>query len=206
MTTDDDVLRARLARLDPMPPTVPVDLPTSPRAHELLERAMLTTEPTPDTTAPSAWRRPAALAAAAAAVVALGVGGLVAAGDNGSATRKPPSTLALRLPDAAGGVSMGSCIRFDVAILRDMPLAFGGTVTAVDGDSVTLDVDHWYKGGSADVVTLATTGQSVALDGVEFTQGTRYLVAATDGVVNSCGYTGEATPDLAKAFDEAFAP
>lgn len=58
---DDDALRARLARLDPVPPSRAVDPPTSPRAHELLERAMtLTTEqqtPAPDHRLAGASRR-----------------------------------------------------------------------------------------------------------------------------------------------------
>lgn len=204
---EHDELRARLARLDPAPPSLPVDLPTSPRAHQLRERAMLTTTPTSDTPTPPAWRRPAVLAAAAAAVVALGAGGLLAQGDDAPAGKKPVSTLALKGPaSSGGGTSMSSCVAFDVAILRDMPLAFGGTVTSVTGDSVTLDVDRWYKGGDADVVTVSTPGQNVSIDGVEFVQGTRYLVTATEGTVNTCGFSGEATPDLTKAFDEAFAP
>ena len=81
-----EVLRDRLAQLDPMPDSVPVDLPTSPRAQQILERAMLTTEPTPGTGSHISdtplWRRPALLATAAAAVIAL-AGGIVAL-DNGS--------------------------------------------------------------------------------------------------------------------------
>lgn len=101
---------------------------------------------------------------------------------------------------------MGSCVAFDVAILREMPVAFGGTVVATSAGSVTLDVDRWYKGGSADQVTIATPDgtTSVALDGVEFTQGARYLVTATDGNVNTCGFSGPATAELEKAFAEAF--
>jgi len=204
--TEHDELRARLARLDPAPPSLPVDLPTSPRAHQLLERAMLTTASTPDTPTPPAWRRPALLAAAAAAVVALGAGGLLAQGDDGPAPKEPATTLALRTADSSGGTSMSSCLAFDVAILRGMPVAFAGTVTDVSGGTVTLDVDHWYKGGDADVVTVTAPGENVALDGIELVEGTRYLVTATDGTVNTCGFTGEATPDLVKAFDEAFAP
>lgn len=205
--TEHDELRTRLARLDPAPPSLPVDLPTSPRAHQLRERAMLTTESTPDTPTPPAWRRPAALAAAAAAVVALGVAGLVATqGEDAAAPGKATTTLALKAPATGGGTSMSSCLAFDVAILRDMPVAFGGSVTEVTADTVTLDVDRWYKGGNADVVTVSTPGQNVSLDGVDFAKGTRYLVTATDGTVNVCGFTGEATPDLVKAFDEAFAP
>jgi hypothetical protein len=55
-------------------------------------------------------------------------------------------------------------------------------------------------------VTIAQPdGQtSVALDGVSFEQGKRYLVAATEGTVNGCGFSGPATPELQKSYDEAF--
>lgn len=205
VSTEHDALRARLARLDPIPGSVPVDLPTSPSAQTLLERTMLTTEPTPQTSTRT-WRRPALLAAAAAAVIALGVGGVVAAvGGDANSPKTPRTTLALTSQNS-GGPSMGSCIRFSVDILRDMPLAFGGTVTEVGDGSVQLSVDHWYKGGDADVVTIAVPPRNTSVGTVDFVEGTRYLVTATDGTVNACGYTGEATPDLVKAFDEAFAP
>ena len=48
----------------------------------------------------------------------------------------------------------------------------------------------------------ATT--SVALDGVEFTQGKQYLVAATNGSVNGCGFSGPADPQLTAAYEQAF--
>ncbi|HUR50950.1 MAG TPA: hypothetical protein VMZ11_02385 [Mycobacteriales bacterium] len=204
MTPDhDDALRARLAATDPMPPSLPVDPPTSPRAQELLERVMLTTEQAPDVPATTRWRKPAALAAAAAAVAAIGLGAVLL-DDGGSAPTKAKTTLALKAQ--GGGPSMGSCIRFSVDVLKDMPVAFGGTVTAVDESSVTLDVDHWYKGGDADVVTISTPSSTTSEGIAEFTKGTRYLVTATEGTVNTCGYTGEATPDLQSSFDEAFAP
>jgi hypothetical protein len=204
-----DALRARLAQLDPMPDSVPVDLPTSPSAQTLLERAMLstelTTEPTPDTTRPL-WRRPSLLAAAAAAVIALGVGGVVAIGDGpGGSGSTPKTTLALKTQHSSGP-AMGSCIVFSVDILKGMPLAFGGTVTQVGDGTVQIDVDHWYKGGDADVVTIAVPARNTSVGTVDFVEGKRYLVTATEGTVNSCGYTGEATPDLVKAFDEAFTP
>ena len=204
VSTEHDALRARLARLDPIPGSVPVDLPTSPSAQTLLERTMLTTEPTPDISTPP-WRRPALLAAAAAAVIALGVGGVVALGGNDSPST-PKTTLALKTQVSTGGPSIGSCIRFSVDILKDMPLAFGGTVTQVSDGTVQITVDHWYKGGDADVVTVAVPPANTSVGTVDFVEGKRYLVTATDGTVNSCGYTGEATPDLAKAFDEAFTP
>ena len=205
MPDPDDDLRQRLARLDPMPSTVPVDPSTSPRAQELLERAMLTTDDTPDTAAPTPlWRKPAVLAAAAVAVVALGIGAVASGG--GSTPAKPTTTLSLKAPAAAGGPTMASCIMFSVDILKDMQVAFEGTVTEVGADAVTLDVDRWFKGGTADVVTVATQPGVTSEGGVEFAQGTQYLVTATDGTVNACGYTAEATPDLEASFEQAFTP
>jgi hypothetical protein len=207
VTTDlDDDLRVRLARLDPMPSSIPVDPSTSPRALELLERIMLTTEQSPDAAevAPL-WRKPAALVAVAAAVLAIGVGTVLSTGGGGHSTKvTPPSTMALKAP--GGGISMGSCIRFSVDILKGMPLAFGGTVTDVSPGTVSLSVDRWFKGGTADVVTVSTPPSNTSVGTVELVKGKRYLVTATDGVVNSCGYTGEATPELEKSFEQAFKP
>jgi len=206
MTGDDD-LRARLARIDPMRPGAARPLP-SLTAADLTERAMQTIHtdlesPLPDRhTAP--WRRPRLLAAAAAAALVLGAGAVFAtAGDDPTPKSGEPTTLALSLPD---NTVAGSCIAFDVAFLRDMPVAFAGTVTAVSADTVTLDVDRWYKGGSADQVAVAlASGQtSAALDGVDFAEGRSYLVAAANGTVNGCGFSGPASSELETAYAEAF--
>jgi hypothetical protein len=203
--TNDDELRARLARLDPVPASIPVDPPTSPRAQDLLERAMLTTEQIhePPVAAPR-WRRPAVLAAAAVAVVALGVAALLTGG-GGSSPAKHRTTLALQAP-APPRPGMNACVRFTVDLLREKPVAFGGTVTSVSPGLVTLDVDHWYKGGSADVVTVAVPDRNTAVGTIEMVQGKRYLVSAMDGTVVTCGYSGEATPDLEAAYAQAFTP
>jgi hypothetical protein len=210
MSNDADAdLRAQLAGIDPVG-GLPVDPVTSPRAHSLLERTMQTIDDVTEIAPPARsarWRRPAL---AAAAVVAIGLGAVVVAanvgGDGATPAPKPPTTLALTVQGGGGGPSLGSCIMFDVNMLRDMPVALAGTVTAVDAGKVTLHVDRWYKGGDADQVTIAQPdGQtSVALDGVSFEQGKRYLVAATEGTVNGCGFSGPATPELQKSYDEAF--
>ena len=214
---NDDDLRARLQRVDPVPPDNALDPSPSPRARQLLERAMtdLHTPVTTPAARPPRSRLPL-LAGAAAAVAALAVGGAVLLGGGSSHPATKPhakTTLALKLPAPAapgrpgrpGGIA--SCIRFDVSILKDMETAFAGTATTVGADSVTLTVDHWYKGGTADVVTLASASggpTSVNELGVSFDQGKRYLVTATNGTVNGCGYTGEATPDLEASFNQAF--
>ena len=209
MTGDDD-LRARLTRIDPMRGGGTADPFPSPTASEIQERAMQTIENAaaerPDSESTNApWRRPKVLAAAAVAVLVVAAGAVFATSgdDPTSQTAEPPTTLALALPD---GSAMSSCVAFDVAILRDMPVAFAGTVTDVSDRAVTLDVDRWYKGGSADVVNVGLNpGQtSAALDGVEFTEGGRFLVTATDGAVNGCGFSGPASAELEGAFGEAF--
>jgi hypothetical protein len=103
---------------------------------------------------------------------------------------------------------MASCIQYSVDVLADMPVAFSGEVTAVEGDTVVLDVDRWYRGGDAERVELiAPAGDTAALIGtVDFAPGKRYLVTATgEGAVNSCGYTAEWSPAMAADFEKAFA-
>jgi hypothetical protein len=78
-------------------------------------------------------------------------------------------------------------------------------VPAIRPRRITIDVDRWYRGGDADLVTIGIQDSStVALDGVDFQEGERYLVTATNGVINGCGFSGPATPELEQAFEEAF--
>lgn len=148
-------------------------------------------------------------AAAASVLLAAGGAGALALREGDPATSPQPRAVALTVP-GSDGPSMSSCIAFDVAFLRDMPVAFAGTVTSVKDGQVTLSVDRWYRGTAAqeraDVVTVTQPGgaTSVALDGVEFSQGEQYLVAATDGAVNGCGFSGPADPQLTAAYEEAF--
>jgi hypothetical protein len=206
--TGDDDLRARLAAIDPARPDgVLGDVPDlSPAA--LQERIMqIVDRPAPTSDPREHGRRRARLLAAAAAVVvivAAGIAGIVATTGGDPAPRTPAATnVALRTPP---GGATSSCLRFDVELLRNMPVAFAGTATSVSKTAVTLDVDRWYRGGSADLVTVSVpdTQSSVALDGVEFVEGQRYLLTATDGVVNGCGFSGPESPELADAFAQAF--
>ena len=201
----DDELRARLARLDPSG-----DLSVEPagglRAAQQMERAMQTLEPTPTTPPRRFSSRRLAVAggvALAAAAAAATTGVLVWGGGTPAAE---PTTLDLSLSEQA---ATASCIQFSQAVLADMPVAFAGTVTAVAEDEVVLDVDRWFTGGDADRVRLDVPGgispEAAALwYGVDFRQGGSYLVTATDGNVNSCGYTSPLTPEMEAAFERAF--
>lgn len=195
-----DELRERLRRIDPVPPEAPVDPITSPRARALLEDIVTTPTDTPRT--PATGRRSTRwLVAAAAALVLVAAGGGVLATLGGD----EPAAEVLVLDDGGVDPALASCLPFDVAILRDLPLAFAGTVTAYQADRATIEVDRWYAGGDADVVELTwTPGLSSLIGTPEPEVGQRFLLTATDGVVNGCGYSGPATPELEAAFAEAF--
>ncbi|MEX2375386.1 MAG: hypothetical protein WD942_07335 [Dehalococcoidia bacterium] len=106
---------------------------------------------------------------------------------------------------AGGGGAMASCMAFDPAVLRDMPVAFEGTATDVDGERVTLEVDHWYQGGNGDrVVLIASEGLEALIGGITFEEGETYLISASTGHVRYCGYSGEATDELRAGFEAAF--
>lgn len=118
----------------------------------------------------------------------------------GTAEAEPPLELA-----AGEGDAMASCLAFDPAHLAGMPLAFEGTATEVDGDRVTLEVDRWFKGGDAEeVALLAPQGLEALIGGIDFEEGRQYLISATDGQVNYCGFSGESTQELRAGFESAF--
>lgn len=215
-----DELRARLAAADPARPGGPAHVvDESPDAVSTrIEEAVMTTRVTHNPTRnsgdgsgdrPNASRSRWLAAAAAIVLVTAAAAAAVVGGVLGDSARDSRSgrTVALTVP---GADTMASCLPFDVGFLREMPLAFSGTATAVTDDEVVLEVDRWYKAGAtqreATSATLSMPGgaASVALDGVEFTEGERYLVTATDGQVNGCGFSGRATPELTAAYQEAF--
>ena len=195
----DDELRAALAATDPAPRSVP------PLSRELLERTMtsdLTSDTTtdPTTTHDTRARRRTWLPAAAAAAVVAAAAGAYALTSGGEQTE-----LRLALPGGDGAPTM-SCIPVEARFLADMPVALAGTVTEVSGDEVRLDVTRWYQGGDADAVVLTNLSQDMQalLGAPDFRTGQDYLVSATDGTVNACGYSGPASADLQKVYDEAF--
>ena len=51
---------------------------------------------------------------------------------------------------------------------------------------------------------VAPEGLEALIGGVTFEPGQQYLITATDGVVNYCGFSGPATPELQALFDQAF--
>ncbi|MFI1993618.1 hypothetical protein [Actinoplanes sp. NPDC020271] len=212
----DDELRTTLRRADPaasLPPLPPA------RVDHLLEQTMATPFADASTrpATPSRRSRPALLAAAAAVV-------LVAAGVIGWLTLRPasgPSTTAAPPPAAATPASAApvvtrltaagiaaKCVEPKAGVLTSRAdLAFAATVRDITGETVTLQVTKLYKGGPVDLIEVPQApGASEGLMGSgSFEAGKKYLVAASQGSVITCGYSGEADAEgLQALYDAAF--
>lgn len=199
-----DVMRERLAKLDPMHSGVPTESTTTQSSRELLEGVM-STPVQEQTEARTDSRRTWVIGVAAVSALVLAVAGSLALGD-GDGTPPLADASPLELT-AAGEDLMASCIMFSPEELeRVAEIAFEGTVTVVDGDRVTLAVETWFRGGDAAEVALnAPQGMEALIGGIPFDVGERYLISAQGGQVNYCGFSGPSTPDLRAGFERAFA-
>lgn len=214
----DDELRDRIARSDPATghATDPI---TSANARALLEEIMNTplieTEQVQQPAPPhkrKPWAWPTLVAAAA--VIALGLGAIAANGGLGGdgepevaapATTPAPGKLKVLELDAGTDDALASCLAITPEALAAMPVAFKGTVQTSEGGIVTLTIDQAYKGTDAQMATLvAPEGMEALIGGVTFVPGQQYLITATDGTVNYCGFSGPASPELQALFDQAF--
>jgi hypothetical protein len=195
---DDQELRRRMKAADPARTNSTPDswLP------DLLEETITTAR------GPRVRRRRwQPMVAAAALVTAIGTGVVLSQDAQHAQDAQDPgtdrTTVTLAMPEI--GTSMSSCIQFDTRILADMTLAFSGTAADVADDTVTLQVDRWYRGGKADVVVLNHyDAQTASIDGIEFIEGSPYLITATNGTVNFCGYSTPWSQDMADKFQQAF--
>jgi hypothetical protein len=145
------------------------------------------------------WRRPLVLGsvgavAAAAVVIAVVV-------QNGGDDAPPAAATTVTYEVAGSGVAQSCMPVADIQPVAGAD-ALAGTVVSVEDVVVVLDVDRWYTGGDADRVEVRGIDQNVALDGVEFVVGDPYLVTAVDGVVQVCGVSGPATPELEQLYTE----
>jgi hypothetical protein len=204
---DADGLRDRLAAVDPAR-RVSID----PIPDHLMEHIMTTTPTLPDTptgaghSAPSTpgrrWKPAAALGGVAAAVAATAIGVATLGGGNAAVTAEP-------IELTGGNDALASCLPFSVDILAEMPTAFEGTVTAVDGPTVTLEIDRWFAdttGSAAETAVVnAPEGMEALIGGIAFEPGSQYLISAdAEGNVSYCGYTAPATDELRASFEAAF--
>ncbi len=205
-----DELRHRLRRLDPMGPGV--ETRSVPQARALMEAVMSTQ--TPQTTRRSGGAtgrfRPAGAMTSGSSIAASRplvpvLAGLAAVTIAAFAVLGGGAPAPLALSAGDSDPALASCMVFSQEILADMEVAFEGSVTGIEGDVLTLDVVTWFTGGEAEQVTItAPLGMEALIGGVPFEVGGDYLVTATNGVVNYCGYTAIATPELRETFESAF--
>jgi hypothetical protein len=201
---DEQELQARLRAADRARGTESADS----WIDDLVEATMSTD---PSNERPRQRRTWAMVAAAAAVVATIGVGAavLTAGDDDGDGGRsdapeaKAKKELALSLAPAD---PMQMCIVFSPEALKPMEVAFSGKAYDVEGDTVRLAPDHWYRGGDgADDVVLTAGSADVLLEGgIAFEDGQRYLVSAIDGQVATCGLSAPYSEEMAAAYDEAF--
>jgi hypothetical protein len=160
------------------------------------------------------WLVAAAAVAAIAAGGAFAVTGLTGNGSSAPRADQPPSATAKLGTPAAGqtteltAASQASrCAAVPTAeMLAQYDQAFQGTVTAIEGDTVTLEATGVYNGqvGETVQVTAQAAGLDQLIQQVKFQVGGTYLVSAYQGSVSMCGYSGPATGELRSLFQKAF--
>jgi len=111
----------------------------------------------------------------------------------------------LLAPGAAA--TSGRCLPPSADVLSRAEVAFDGTVEEIQGDLVTLRATHWYAGSPTDLVTVKGPSETLQalLVAVDFQDGGRYLVAASDnGRVMVCGFSAEHSAQLERLYGQAF--
>ncbi|BCJ40810.1 hypothetical protein GCM10010168_48910 [Actinoplanes ianthinogenes] len=202
--TDDD-LRDRVRRADPAASLAP--LPPA-RLARLVEDTMTNTV----VSTPVTRRRRTALLAAAVVVLLAAAGGwfLLRPAVDGSSKQvavEPLPAISVGVIKLGLAGVAAKCVEPSAPVLKSRAdLAFAATVRDVEGERVTLQVTRVYLGNAGDLVEVDQPGGSEGLVGRgAFVPGEKYLVAAVDGDVMICGYSGSAdAPGLQEMFDEAF--
>ena len=154
----------------------------------------------PPTRGPLAVIGGLAIAGAVALAVAFGSGLGTPAPTGGPVAANPTPS---ENPAAGGG--MASCLVYDPANLPTFDKVFDGTVTAVDGDQITFQVNTGWKDAEGSL-TLTAPNVDIALVGPmpEFKVGGRYLVTTAGSNINACGYTLDYDAATAAAWAAAF--
>lgn len=220
-TTDDpdeqvDEL-ALLRAVNPVAAEDVADLASSPRAQAIRTELMMDTR----TSLPDRGSTRRTMLAAALLLV-LAFGGVVVAltmlgeaGPTGSQDladgSSPASTQdergATGVPSAVPGAGSASCVAtYTLATLGEREHAFAGTVTAIDGDEITFEVEEVFRGDVAGALTL---GGGLLLAGTSpdsgppLTVGDRVLVAGDGRFAWGCGFTQPYDDDVAARWRDA---
>jgi len=183
---DDDDLAARLRAIDP-----------ARSAARLTEQELIRMS-NQSTASVRRSRRPVVITIGAiAGAVAVGavVFALTAPG--------PVEPVALTLTESDPATSM--CMALSPQSFDGADLAVDAVVVEVGDGLATLDVTRGFTPDAPTRITLPVPdAMATDFSFTGFEQGGRYLVAASDGVVLSCGASGEYSPELEQLYDEAF--
>jgi hypothetical protein len=205
-----EALRERLRSADPaasLPPAAPE------RVARLLEDAMshdLLPETGESRATGTRGRGPLTWAvAAAAAVVIVGTGVAIALNGNDDTAEEVPSAGDAPTVTALVAPSPDErrCMQPSADLLSTKPVAFAGTVEAIEDGMVTLTPTRWYAGEETDLVTVDAPDErlNTLLTSVRFAEGGQYLVAANeDGSVMVCGFSAPWSAGLENLYAEAF--
>jgi len=122
-----------------------------------------------------------------------------AAGDSSDA--EPSSTTEL-----VAEPSTDRCMTPNVEVLRLQTVAFDGVVRSVTGGEAMLVPSHFYAGDATEQVVVQAPDRDLQalLAAVDFREGERYLVAASEGRVTLCGFSGPYSTELAELYAKAF--
>jgi len=219
----DDELRALLRGGDPARSLSPAD----PAALEILLEDIMSADldvrpAEPLATVPRRRTR-ATWLVAAAAVGTIAAGSAVAiAGLTGDDSSPPQagrrtSTDVPKAPDTAptkgqttqlkAAAPQDRCAPLTPQLLAQYDQAFAGTVTSIEGSTVTFQATDVYQGQVGQTVQLTAPPASftkILTNSSTFQVGQSYLVSAYQGSVAMCPYSGPATSDLQQVFKEAF--
>lgn len=195
---NDDDLRARLRAADPARHL------SGPRTLELTEAMMSTQQ------SAAMSRKRFALAAAAVAVLVLaGLALIFGAGKAHEPVASPKASPSKALTTATYTLQAGQAMRCappDVNTIRGLDVAFQGKVASAGKSQIDLVPSSFYTGARTDRVVLSVhsaSGANPEMLPVSFTPGKDYIVGVKNGSVLLCGYSGEASPSLAKLYARA---
>ncbi|GLY15009.1 hypothetical protein Kisp01_20240 [Kineosporia sp. NBRC 101677] len=200
--TSDDELREQLRGADPARSLPPLPAESvSALADRIMDEV-----PSPSRFRPPSRGRRVGWSAAAAGLAAAVVAGVVVnlSGESEPGVQAESPVTERVVLDGSGADS--KCPAPEAAELRTVDVAVEATVRTISDGVVALAVSHVWAGPQFDVLEVEqTSGASESLlGGTSFTEGETYLVAAVDGQVRGCGYSGVASTELRSLYDEAF--
>jgi hypothetical protein len=214
----DDRLRALLRGGDPAGSLPPADPAALQNLLGDIMSADLEIRPADPGPAEPRRRTRVTWLVAAAAVAVIAAGGAFAVNGLTGNDAGAPQADHQQTPGAgtsAGGQTtvlsvaeqQGRCAAPDPAILAQYPQAFQGTVTSIEGDTMTMETTDVLQGDVGETVQVTAPQElfNEMINTVNFEVGQSYLVAAYDGQVSMC-YSGSASGELRSPFDKAFIP